>query len=71
MASSSFVATTRMRVGLSAVATSHDSGRPAAPAIAAWLVDVTGSTLAPSYYLNATSLISLAAVAGIGRMHSR
>ena len=30
-----------------------------APFIAAWLIAVTGSTLAPSYYLIATSLVSL------------
>jgi hypothetical protein len=30
-----------------------------APFIAAWLVAITGSPLAPSYYLIATSLLSL------------
>lgn len=34
-----------------------------APLIASWLIQVTGSPLAPSYYLIATSLISLAVLA--------
>lgn len=30
-----------------------------APFVAAWLIAITGSSLAPSYYLIATSLLSL------------
>ena len=48
----------------SGIAVSYNVGVPIfggfAPLIASWLIAVTGSSLAPSYYLIATSLISLA-----------
>jgi MHS family proline/betaine transporter-like MFS transporter len=48
----------------SGIAVSYNVGVPIfggfAPLIAAWLIKETGSPLAPSYYLIATSLISLA-----------
>ncbi len=51
----------------SGIAVSYNIGVPIfggfAPLIASWLVAVTGSPLAPSYYLIVTSLVSLAVLA--------
>ena len=38
-----------------------------APLIAQWLIDLTGSKLAPGYYLIATALLSLAALVIVRR----
>jgi MHS family proline/betaine transporter-like MFS transporter len=42
-----------------------------APFISAWLIDMTGSKLAPSFYLMLAAVISLAALAAARRLGVR
>jgi MHS family proline/betaine transporter-like MFS transporter len=42
-----------------------------APAINAWLIEATGNSLAPSFYLMAAALISIAALAAACRLGIR
>ena len=42
-----------------------------APAINAWLIEATGNSLAPSFYLMAAALISIAALAAARRLGIR
>ncbi len=41
------------------------------PAIIIWLLSATGNKAAPSFYLTLTAVISLAALASVGRMHRK
>jgi MHS family proline/betaine transporter-like MFS transporter len=42
-----------------------------APLIVTWMIDVTGNKMAPSFYVMATAVISVAAVLALGRRMAR